>query len=76
LKGYSEPVTYRDEKEVVDILMRIARKEGQQLGSMARMLVRQGLRARDDLTTAERRILEGTGGFGASVEEARALRHE
>ena len=37
--------------------------------------LRQGLRAHSDLTEAERRLLEGTGGFGASVEEARAVRH-
>lgn len=55
--NYTEPVTYRDRKEVVDILVRIADKEGHPTGAFARELVRKGLHSHDDLTEQERKAL-------------------
>jgi len=79
--GYSEPITFRDTKDVVRILARIAEKEGQQVGTYARMLVRRGLRDRDDLTEAERKVLgvaapaEVKRPLGFMVEQTSSMKH-
>lgn len=52
-----ESVTFRDTPEVVAILVRVAGKEGLQISALARMIIRKYLRAREDLSDDERRIL-------------------
>jgi hypothetical protein len=55
--NYSEQLTFRETKEVAAIIERIAKKEGQQVGALARTGLRRYLRSRDDLTDQEKKTL-------------------
>jgi hypothetical protein len=52
-----ETVAFRDTREVIAILKRIADKDGLDVAAQVRVFVRTGLRARTDLNDRERRIL-------------------
>ena len=55
-----ETVAFRDTREVVGIIKRIAEKDGLDVAALARVAVRSYLRGRSDLNDTERRILGAT----------------
>lgn len=55
--SYSEPLTFRETKAVLQVISRLAEKDGQQIGAFIRTGFRTYLRNRNDLTESEKTSL-------------------
>lgn len=55
--SYSEQLTFRETKAVLQVISRLAEKDGQQIGAFIRTGFRTYLRNRNDLTESEKTSL-------------------